>query len=599
MKQSVGRLRKILGKVFGYAMEHKAIAFLVVLALGYGGYFIHGHFFVSAAPTRYMLAQVSRGTVVASVSASGQVSASDQIDIKPKAMGEVTWVGVKAGDAVRAGQALARIDDTDARQAIADAVQALAQAKLQFQKDSAQAPIDYEKSLEALADSKKALTTTWSDTFNTVSNTYLTLPGVMTGMQNLLYGYDLSPSKIQWNISSIKNIFPSIQAESGTVNTLADIAERDYSIARNKYDPALALYKQLTRYSATDDLEKSLDESGETVTAVAQALQSTLNMLDTVIDYAGKTSLSLNPTISTMRSTAEGYLSTTNSTLSAILAQQKSLDASRKAVRDNERTVEIYKIGNPTGGNPISLQSSSYSIADQERKFQQLKVNLADYTITAPFAGTISVVNLKKFDTVSTGTSVATLITHQKIAQLSLNEVDAAKVSLGDKATITFDALENLTLTGSVIEMDPVGAVSQGVVSYAVKIGFESDNERVKPGMTANAAIITEAHTDVLVVPASAVKTQANQSYVLAFNPPLPSLEVTGSVQGVTSDMTPQQIPVETGISDNTNIEILSGLTEGQQIVARMVTASTKPSANSAPSLIGGGNVRVGGGRAF
>src|SRR3989339_818037 len=69
----------------------------------------------------------------------------------------------------------------------------------------------------------------------------------------------------------------------------------------------------------------------------------------------------------TMRTNARGYLSTTNSNLSALLNQQKSLDAAKKTIRDDERTIEIYKIGNATGDNPISLQSSQYSIADQER----------------------------------------------------------------------------------------------------------------------------------------------------------------------------------------------------------------------------------------
>ena len=70
-----------------------------------------------------------------------------------------------------------------------------------------------------------------------------------------------------------------------------------------------------------------------------------------------------------------------------------------------------------------------------------------------------------------------------------MNEVDAAKISVGNKTTLTFDATEDLTLTGKVAQIDTIGTVEQGVVSYKVKIAFDTQDERIKPGMTANASI--------------------------------------------------------------------------------------------------------------
>lgn len=563
-----------------------------MLALVYGGYTAFAAMRGKTTETRYVLGTVTRGTVIASVSASGQVSSSDSIDIKPKAGGDIVWVGVKAGDTVYAGQALASIDATDAKQSIADAEQSLAQAKLQFQKDSAQAPIDFDKANEALDDAKKELTSTYNDTFNTLSDTYLNLPTVVTGLYNVLYGYDLSPSKSQWNVDVIINVVQVNDAGYETFNNFADTAKSDHSIARGKYDKGLINYKTLTRYSSGDDLEKILTESIDTTTAIAQALQSVLNLLDTAIDYANQHNTTVNSAITTMRTNAKSYLATTNSTLSSLLAQQKSLDASKKSIRDDERNLEILKIGNPTGENPISLQSSAYSISDQERSLQELKNNLANYTITAPFSGVITSLNIKRFDTVSTGTAAATVITNQKIASLSLNEVDAAKIKLGNKVTLTFDAVEDLTLTGEVVEMDAVGTVSQGVVSYAIKISFDTQDERIKPGMTVNASIITEARQDVLTVPASAIVTQSGMNYVQVFNP---ALQVTGGTQGVPSAVTPERIPVEIGLTDDTNTEILSGVSEGQQIVVRTIASGTaQTTTQSAPSLIGGGGVRSG-----
>src|SRR6185503_5946600 len=109
------------------------------------------------------------------------------------------------------------------------------------------------------------------------------------------------------------------------------------------------------------------------------------------------------------------------------------------------------------------------------------------YTVRAPFSGTIAKLSVDKGDQASSGTTVATIISKNQIADLSLNEVDAAKVTVGQKATLTFDAVEDLSIAGAVASVDTLGTVSQGVVSYVVKIQFTTQDERVKPGMSVNA----------------------------------------------------------------------------------------------------------------
>lgn len=568
-------MKNILSLVVDFAKKHTVWSLVIAVVVLGGGYKLYGSLTTPAAQTRYVLGTVATGTIVASVSASGQVSALNQLDLKPKASGDITAVYVKAGDVVRAGQALAQIDATDAKQAIADAEQSLVQAKLQFQKDQSQAPIDYQKSLDALSNAKADLVTTYNDTFNTLSTAFLDLPSAVTGMQNILYGYDLSSSRNQWNI----DVFRNLSNSTDTIRTFADVAERDYKIARAKYDQSVIDYKTLTRYSSTDSLEAQLTSSTDTTTAIAQALQSELNLLDAVIDNNTANNVPTSSTVTTMRTNTRNYLATANSNLSALLNQQKSLDSTKQTIHDDEVAIQIYTIGNPTGDNPISLQSSQYSIADQERKLAQLKDDLANYTITAPFAGTLATFNLNQYDTVSSGATVGSLLTNQKIALLTLNEVDAAKVSIGQKATLTFDAIDSLTLTGKVVEVDTAGTVSQGVVSYSIKIGFDTQDARIKSGMTVNASIQTAVKQDILVVPSSAVKTQNGVSYVQVFTP---ALAATNGSQGEVSAVPPEQVQVTTGISNDTEVEIVSGLKEGEQIVTRTITAKTTTATTAA-----------------
>ncbi len=586
--------RPIVLKVKTHIIAHKIMSLIILVAVALFGYWGYQKFTSTTGETRYVTATVQKGTIVSSITGSGQVSASNQLDIKPKVSGEVLWVGVKAGDSVQAGQALLTIDNTDAKKAITDAEQSLAEAKLQYQKDTVQAPIDYQKAVDALATAKDDLVTTYTDTFNTISNAYLDLPAVMTGMENVLHGYDLSTAHSQWNVDVLKNTF-SDEGVKDIITVFAASAETDYTSAREKYDASLLAYKEATRYSKGDELETLLTQSLDTATAIAQALQSESNLLSSVTDFAQKYNRTLNPIISTMQTNVRSYLNTTNSTISALLTQKKSVDTAKQTITTDKQNITLLKVGNITGDNPISLQISEHSIANQEYNLAQLKSDLAEYTVVAPFAGTISAISLKPHDTASTGGAAATLITNQKIATLSLNEIDVAKIKIGDKTTLTLDALNGLTLTGSVSEIDPVGTVTQGVVSYTLKIVFDTQDEQVKPGMTVNAAIITDVKQGVLTVPASAIKNIGGTSYVDMFNPPLTP---TNGSQGTVSVIPPRQQTVVTGMSNDTSTEIVSGLNEGDQVVTRTITTSPNTAATTqqAPSLFGGGNVRVSGG---
>lgn len=571
-------------------MGHKFISLVAILAVGNIGYYGYEKLFTNAGAVHYAFAEAQKNTLIVSISGSGQVFASNQVDMRPKASGDVTWVGVNAGDTIRAGQALAQIDNTDAEQAIADAEQSLTQAKLQFQKDLAQAPIDYQKSLEALDDARADLNTAYNDTYSTLSNAYLDLPEAVTGMQNILHGYDLSQNKSQWNI----DVFQDSSINADTIKTFTDAAEKDHATARAKYNQTVLDYKTLTRSSNNDTIEKLLTSSIDTTTTITQALQSELNLLDAVADDASAHGHAINPAITTMRTNARGYLSTANNNLNALFNQQKSLDAAKKTIRDDERTIEIYKIGNKTGDNPISLQSSQYNIANQERKLQQLKNDLADYIITAPFAGTVAVLNVKRFDTVSTGNSVATLVTQQKNAAVSLNEIDVAKIKVGQKTTLTFDAVPDLTITGQVAEIDTVGTVSQGVVTYTVKIGFDTQDERVKTAMSASAAIVTDVKTDALLVPNSAVKSQGTMSYVELPGAADATAAAAASAAGTVLVSPLERRQIEVGISNDEFTEVLNGLKEGDFVMSRTIqpaSAQTNASQSSLriPGITGGG----------
>jgi len=98
-------------------LAHKVISVIAIVVVLGGGWWMYGKATAASAQTRYVLGTAQKGTVVASVSASGQVSASRQLDLKSEVSGKITYVGVKPGQQVQKGALLVQLDPSAAQKA--------------------------------------------------------------------------------------------------------------------------------------------------------------------------------------------------------------------------------------------------------------------------------------------------------------------------------------------------------------------------------------------------------------------------------------------------------------------------------------------------
>jgi RND family efflux transporter MFP subunit len=582
-----------LRRIKSLIISHKLISIVILLALGFGGYYYFSSS-SSTTQTSYAISAVTRGNIISSVDGSGQVSSLNEVDIKSKVSGDITWVGITAGQEVKKGQAIITIDSTDARKTIAAAEISLAEAKLQYDKDSAEAPIDYQKKLETLESEKQDLETAYENVFNDISNAFLDLPTTVTGIENVLYGDDISGNNY-WNLNYYKDFFGTDTDQDKLA--LVDIAESDYKIARSEYDKNFSDFKDTNRYADKATKENLLEETINTTRSIAQAIKSEQNALDTLVDVAQGRKQTVPSSITSFQTKLKSYISTTNSHLTSLLSQQSSLENTKQQIIDTQRDIDLLLINNATGNDPIALQISKNSIAKKESDLADLRSDLANYTIRAPFDGTIAKVSVENFDSISSAASLATIITKQQMATISLNEVDVAGVEIGQKVTLTFDAVDGLTMTGKVSEVDTVGTVSQGVVSYSIKIIFDTQDSRVKSGMSVNTVIITDIKTDVLTVPASAVKTSGDLNYVEIpnENESFAGIATSTLSRGVVLTNATVKQQVEIGSSNDSSTEIVNGLKEGDMIITKTIqssakttttTSTTKTSTNSGINLM-------------
>jgi len=153
----------------------------------------------------------------------------------------------------------------------------------------------------------------------------------------------------------------------------------------------------------------------------------------------------------------------------------------------------------------------------------QAKVDAAQATvdtmsIIAPFDGEVLYVESQPGDVVTTTTSAADIanLNHLYI-ETQVDESDIAHVKVGNPITATLDAVSDLTLTGKVAAINPVGEKNSGIVKYTVRVDVDKVAKDVSLplGATANVTIQVKPATTALAVPTNFVQSDSKGEYVL------------------------------------------------------------------------------------
>ncbi len=588
-------------KLLPAAKRHKIITAIIAVALGAGGYYmIFGTGNKEEAQTSYIYGIATIATVMQSVSGTGQIEASKQTDVSAEVAGELVRVAVAAGQEVKAGDVIAVIDDSDGRDLVEDAEIAL--YNVQVSLNDLLEPIDaldLAKAENAVTQAKKTLESDKTDLersyeqgLSSVASAFNDLPTMIAGLQEIVttasdYVVQTSPSYLEYYYNSVKGYDLS---SAGLITKAAS----SYQEAKKKYDANFENYKAASRFSSEADIEALIDETYETTRAVADALKNVANVIQNYEDNLKDRNMNPQGFADTQLSSLSAHMSTNSSNLSNLLSVSQAIDDAKDAIDTDTLSLEEYQQELEElqeGTDEDDIQSARYAVQQKERALADAKKTLEKYTIIAPFDGVVATVDAEAGDDVTSGTPMATVITKNQIVTVSLNEVDIAKVKVGQQATLTFDAIDELTMTGTVAEVATIGTVDSGVVYYDVTIALDSANSQVKPGMSASVTVITDIAQDVLTVPSAAVKRAEDGLYYVL----VPAAVAEGAADGTAAQAIKQTVTV--GLDDDTSIEIASGLNEGDQVVVTSVKSSAAAAKSSGSSTSeGGGFMMMGGG---
>lgn len=509
-----GRLKKLLkGK------KRKCLALLLVAAIvagilaarGLGGQ-------EASAEASYQTAAAEKRNITRSLSSSGTLQPADSYTVSTLVSGEILSDTFEEGDQVEEGQLLYTLDSSGA-----------SNSQTQARNSYTQAQTNYEQAVKAKYPT--------ADMSGTVSEVYVKNGDTVSAGTELM-------RIVGDNNSYLTGLFPYASPSDFYVGQTATI--------------------YINGFAGT---------TTGTVTAVSSSTVTTSNGLQAVSVQVK----AANPGLVTADYTASIYIgnyssygqASINLSASSVVTAEASGKVTGLSWLAGDTISEGQRICTITGDSvDNSIENAKISMENAQSSLENAQETLDDYSITAPISGEVVTKTAKAGDKIEGG-SDGTLCVIYDLSYLemtmSIDELDISDVAVGQEVQITADAVEGTTYTGVVTKVSVAGTTSGGITTYPVTVRID-ETEGLRPGMNVDAEIILESAEDVLAIPSGAVN-RGNTVLITADSPSAANAVDQEAPEGYV------YVEVETGISDDSYTQVLSGLQEGDT-VAYLQTAS-------------------------
>ncbi len=458
---------------------------------------------------------INRGTLVATIGATGQVRSNQSALLTWKTSGTVENVFVRVGDQVVAGQSLAALIQTSLPQNVILAQADLVNAQKALD-DLLQSDLQRAKAMQAVEDAEQAL----EDLLDPEVQQALALQAVADSERAVD-----TTSRISRNVQTTASQ-ANIDSAAAQVVLLGD----DLKKAKEAFAPYESKPEDnLTRAT----LQSRLAEAQQKYDAVVRnlnALKSTGSEIDIAVAIANYAAAQAR--LSSAQREYERVKDGPSAADIALLEAQLS---------DAHRAWERVQSG-----------ASDDDIAAAEARLAAAQATLDQAFIKTPFEGAVTMVDAKPGDLVSPGTLSFRVDDFSRLlVELEVSEVDINTIKIGQTVTLSFDAILAREYHGMVSEVALVGNELQGVVSFTVTVELDDADEAVRPGMTSAVNIVIYNLEETLIVPNRAVRVVDGERVVF-----------------VKKGDAVEKIIIVLGASSDSHSEVLEGeLAVGDQII--------------------------------
>ena len=517
------------------------VVLLALILVGAGIVFVQRQARSADAQPVAPTATVARGSIDETVSATGNIVAEQQASLTFATSGEIAEVLVVEGQEVEAGQVLARLDTTSLEWQIARSEASLASAQARL--EQAQQPPTEEDLASAQAALDSALASLERVKEGTSEDD---IASAQAALDSALASYE----KVK--AGPTKEDLAAVKAQVDSAKASLQQAQAAYDLIKNQPDAAMRK-ESLNLQNATISLEQ------------AQA------NYDAVANHPTESELAA----------AEAQVAQAEATLASLLGKPTESEIASAEAQVAQAEASLNSLLTRPDPEDVAVQQAV--VDEAALALAQAQSQLDDAVITAPFAGIILSVNVNEGEWASMGAPVFVLAaTEPLILDVNVDEVDVAQLSEGQPAYLSFDALKDQEIGGTVRYIAPSSTNVGGAVAYAVEISFSPDGLPVRLGMTADVDIVVARAEEALLVPNRAIEAdrEAGRYYVTRLKP----------------DGTTERLEVRIGLRDEANTQILEGLDEGDVLVLPQVPEQGQGEESFGPQGPGGGGP-FGGGR--
>jgi HlyD family secretion protein len=226
--------------------------------------------------------------------------------------------------------------------------------------------------------------------------------------------------------------------------------------------------------------------------------------------------------------------------LSAAVQQIEAAKANLARLKEPARAYDIDQA-------LAQIDQASLQVAQARRRLDQT-------VLRAPRDGVVSALNVKAGESAGPQTTLTLVDMTNLAVDITVDEIDVAKIQPGQDAVLTLDALPGVEIKGTIDRIAPTSSLVSGVVSYEVRVTLAPTDQPLRVGMTANTSIVLDRRDSVLLAPNWAIRRdrQTGKSFLLV----------------KTGENASQEVEVKTGLRNDTFSEILSGADEGQVVLA-------------------------------
>ncbi len=378
-----------------------------------------------------------------------------------------------------------------------------------------------------------------------------------------------APTSVNEAISSLISAKQELEDAKVSKTALAQ-AEVALVNAKSDYYSALGYYNTLNKQIGNTDYiniltaqylsaQQKVDKAQEKYNGYSEVADSDVNKA-AALAALSQAKLDLD----TAKKQLNYYKSTPNALDSETITAE--LDLAKAKLDDAQRAYDKLKDGTDTD-----------AITSAQAKVDAAQATVDSLKIIAPFDGEVVVIYPRVGDLVNTNTVAAILVNRTSLfVDVSIDETTISAVKVGNPATITFDALPDLSIRGKVTSINPVGVVSNGVVNYTVRVELDSTDPQILIGQTANVSIQTSAPHTVLYVPVSAVQSDAQGEYVMR----------------IKQDGTQERVTVVSGTITDNLVTVVGNLQANDQVLLYTSSSSTSQTSQTGDRgnfLIGAG----------